>query len=180
MREEAESIPEPGGGVVKEKLFPRRVVPLAATALLLSGCFHYRPVEPGVVPVGDEVRVLLTREGAAALPQEVPDLSGMAVRGKVMSREGDRLLLRVPVAVQREGLLTRELGRDVAIPSAQIVRVERRELSRGRTALAIAGGLGTAAALWASLGEGRSEGGSGRPEPPVEAVRIPLLSFPLP
>jgi len=158
----------------------RRAVRLAAASLLLSGCFHYRPLEPGVAPVGEEVRVVLTREGAAALPEEVPAFPGSAVRGTVTGREGDRLLLRVPVAVQREGLLTRELGRQVEIPAGQIVRLERRELSRGRTALAVAGGVGALVGLWASLDGGRSEGSAGPQEPPVEGVRIPLLSLPLP
>lgn len=161
-----------------KKLAEWRGIPLLAAALLLSGCFGYRGMEPGVVPVGEEVRVHLTRQGVADLP-EIPERSGSVVRGRVTRREGDRLVLRVPVALQQDGLLTRELGREVAIEAGQIERLERRELSRGRTALAVAGGLGAAAMLWASLEGGRSEGGDGRPEPPVESVRIPLFRLPL-
>lgn len=152
----------------------------ALAAVLLAGCFHYRPVEPAGAPLGEEVRVRLTREGAAALPEELPGLAAGVVRGRVTGREDGRLRLRVPVAVQQDGLVARELGREVEVPAAAILGVERRALSRGRTALAVAGGLGAAAMLWASLGEGRNEGGTGAPPPPIEAVRIPFVSFPLP
>jgi hypothetical protein len=152
---------------------------VVAATLFSSGCFAYRAAEVGAVPAGEDVRLHLTRQGAADLP-ELPLGAGSTVRGRVLRNEGDRLLLRVPVAVQRDALSTRELGQDYEVAVSQLELVERREFSAFRTGLAAAAGVGGAAVLLHAFSQLRKEEGADPSGPPVEMIRIPLLSIPVP
>lgn len=118
-----------------------------------SGCFSYVPTEPGTIPPGDEVRVHLTREQAEILVG-VTDQPDVQVHGRLVARDSDQLILRVPVAVQPAAITTRTLGQDVAIPARRIARVERRELNRARTGLAAAGGVAAVAGVLFAYGLG--------------------------
>jgi hypothetical protein len=112
--------------------------------LLLGGCYTYVPVETAIVPEGEQVRVHLTREGVLALP-ELDGREGPILTGAVASRSADRISIRVPVVIRREGFLQNTLGQNVAVPLAQIERMETRKLSRSRTGLVVVGTAGVAA-----------------------------------
>ena len=163
---------------------PARTAPLVGSALLCAGCFAYVPAELASVPPGDEVRVELTRVGFARLP-EIPNNSGPDLSGVLVGNGGDRLLLRVPVAIRRDGLLTNTVEQEVAIPTADIVRVERREFSRRRTAVAAAGALASLAGLWAAFGDEGPPSGE-QPDEPEDgeagglALIAALLRFSIP
>jgi hypothetical protein len=103
-------------------------------------------VEQAAVPEGGRVRVHLTPEGVLDLP-ELPDPAGPVVLGTLARRSTDRLWLRIPVVVRREGFIMSTLGQDVPLPLDHIVAVERRELDRARTALVVVGTVGVAAAV---------------------------------
>jgi len=130
-----------------------RPIPPLAAALLLSGCYSYAPAEPATLRPQDEVRVHLTREGMIDLP-EILGSPGPTVGGRLVSAEGDRLLLRVPVSVQVEGYATQSLPQEVPIAASQVVQVERRRLDRFRTGLAVAGILVGGGALVSGFGVG--------------------------
>jgi hypothetical protein len=134
-----------------KKLPARKCVQVGAAVVLFSGCFSYVPAEPGTLPEGGRVRVQLTRQGFAALP-EIPNQSGPRLAGTLVRRNDDQLRLRVPIKVDGPGP---DFGQEVVIPAGAIVGFERRELSRSRTAIAIAGGLATAAALYIGFEKGR-------------------------
>jgi hypothetical protein len=112
------------------------------------------PAEPATVAPGEDLRVHLAREALAA------DLAGIAgtpspiVDGRLMRRDANELVLRVPAAMQSTGILTRTLGQDVAIPASRVVMFERRELNRARTGLASVGGAAVLAAVLVSFGVG--------------------------
>jgi hypothetical protein len=125
-----------------------------AAALVGSGCFSYVPAPLDTVPPGGEVRVHLTRDGVAAdlarvAGEESPSVDGTLVRG-----DRDQLVVRVPVAVQATGILTRSLGQDVTIPATRITQLERRQLNRPRSVLAAAAGGAALAAVLFSFGQG--------------------------
>jgi hypothetical protein len=132
----------------------RRAAAVLAAALVCSGCFTYVPAPLDTVPPGGEVRVHLTREGVAAdlarvAGEESPSVDGTLVRG-----DRDQLVVRVPVAIQATGILTRSLGQDVTIPATRISQLERRQLNRPRTALALVGGGAALVAVLLSFGQG--------------------------
>lgn len=150
---------------------------LAAAAPLLAGCFAYVPADPGTIPAGQEVRVLLERGTEIELPDGVPPESEV-LRGRLVRREDDRLTLRVPVGERRPGYSV-ELGQDVRIPTAQVLQIQRRELDLGRSALLVAGGAAVAGALlMVIMDDAGASSTSPQPGPGPEVIRVPLLSLP--
>lgn len=144
--------------------------------LILSGCFTYLPVEPGVAPEGREVRVHVSRQGLAALP-EIPDAAGAVVRGTLLDRGGDVLLVRMPIGTRVDGVMSRSIGQNVSIPSQYVDRLEAREFSRGRTGMFVAAALTVAIAAVLGFGEGAADPVIDPRDPPVESARIPVFSL---
>jgi hypothetical protein len=145
-----------------------RVLQIGATILLISGCFSYIPTELTSVPQGQEVRLHLTRQGLAALP-EIPNQAGLTLTGKLVESGEDRLRVRVPIAIQQDAIVTRTLGQELVIPANAIVQVERRTFNRGRSALVLLGGAVVAAVAYASFRDSGPEspdlpGEPGEPE----------------
>jgi hypothetical protein len=144
---------------------------IGAAVLLFSGCFSYIPAELGTLPDGAQVRVQLTRQGVATLP-EVLDQSGPRVAGTIVWRNDEQLLLRVPTATN---ILNTTLGQQVVIPTHDIVRFEARRFNRTRTAIVIGGGLTLAAALYAGLETGRPAQPQDPEEPEVEGMALGVI-----
>ena len=150
----------------------RLAVALGAAILCTAGCFRYIPTEVAAIPDGERVRVHLTRAGQLDLP-ELTDPVGGPVQGTLVRRADDRIFLRVPVAVRREGFLQSNIGQDAAIPFSEIVQIERRQLSRSRSGLMVAGTAGFAAMVVLVI----IDGSIGRePGPPTggDDLRIPI------
>lgn len=152
------------------------MLPVAAMALL-AGCFGYVPVEPGTVPEGADVRLHLTRQGVADLP-EIPGQEGEVVAGTLLRRSDGQVQLRVPIRVRNQGFPTQEFSQEVGVPARDIVVVEERRLSRARTGLLVAGGLAAVVLAITSFDDGRQDQSPQIPPPPEEGIRIPIFSFP--
>jgi hypothetical protein len=156
---------------------------LPSLVIALGGCFRYVPVEQTAPPIGNDVRVELTRVGFAELP-EIPSYPGPELTGIIVRAETDGLLLRVPVPVRVDGMVREMIDQDVAIPSRSIVAIERRELDRTRTGMSVAAGLATLGAVFL----GFKAGGNDTPEiptPPGEEeagsrLRSPIFHISLP
>lgn len=157
----------------------RSVVWGALAAASLTGCFSYVPADPATVPVGEEIRAHLTRDGLArleALGRE--DLDDPVVAGTLVRRSGDRLSLRIPVS-REAGFVRSDIAQQVTFALEELLRVDRRRLDPARTGLALAGAAGAATAL-VLLIMGGSEGEDRLPPPGgPDDLRIPLVSIPL-
>jgi hypothetical protein len=123
-------------------------------SLLCSGCFTYVPADPGSVAPGEDLRVHLTRQEALPGLANVTGELGQSVDGRLVRGDPDQLVLRVPVGTQPGAILTRTLGQDITIPATRVVQLERRQLSRARTGLALAGGAAGLIVALLSFGEG--------------------------
>ena len=155
----------------------RRTLAVTAVALL-SGCFRYVPAEVGTLPPGNQVRLELTRVAFAELP-ELPDNSGPDLSGTLVRMDDERLFVRVPINVRMGGLVTQTVQQELAIPASGIVQLERRELSRKRTGLAVAGGLATLGVIFLSFRE--SDENPELPErPPEEEAGVGFIARTLP
>jgi hypothetical protein len=150
--------------------------------LVVSGCFSYVPADMGTVPEGNDVRLYLTRQGVAGLP-EIPTQSGPRLTGTLVRKDNDQILLRVPVAVQQDGLMTRTLGQDVRIPASDIVQLERRSFNRARTGFAVAGGAVAVVGLIAAFVKSQPQNVDPRPGdeegPGVHGRWFQLVTFPV-
>lgn len=151
-------------------------------ALLLSGCYSYTPVPLEVTPNGQDVRILITRQGALELV-EVTEVHGQvpSVTGQIVSQEDRDVLIRVPVGQRRDGFHMVALEQTIRIPAGEILQVERRDFDRGKTALLGVGFIAGSAFIITSIMN--AIGGETNPQPdpgPGETrIPIPLISIPI-
>ncbi|MGH7553515.1 MAG: hypothetical protein ACREMQ_10875 [Longimicrobiales bacterium] len=134
------------------------------------------------MPEGNDVRLHLTRQGVAFLP-EIPTQSGSRLTGTLVRKDDDQILVRVPMAVQQDGLMTRTLGQEVSIPARDIVQVERRQFNRARTGVAAAGGAVAVATLIAAFLKSQSQSLDPRPGeeegPGIHGRWFQVVAFPI-
>jgi hypothetical protein len=116
-----------------------RTLPCLIAAVALSGCMSYIPMQPGELPVGEPVRIVLSRQAFADLPQ-ISDRQGQRLEGTLVRRTDDQLVVHVPMYIGAT------LGQDLAIPQNGIVSSDLRVMSKGKTALVALGTFGVLAA----------------------------------
>lgn len=150
----------------------RRRRRLAAAVLLATttgpGCYQYRPVTDARLPVGASVRVTLTPTGQERLASTVG--GGVdAVEGDVVAAADDgTLTVRVVRLLTVARVPMSWSGAAVAIPVEGAASVERRELSRRRTALLVGGVVLGAAVLGLVIGSAASDAGGGPNPGPIQ------------
>jgi hypothetical protein len=133
------------------------------------------PVE--TVPPGLDVRVYLTRQGMADLP-DLPDQGGPFLSGRLLRRDDQQLFVSVPVARRQEGFYSSQIGQEVGIRTGEIVQLERRQLNRASTGLFVAGtAVAAATVIFAIIDASRRPDQQLPPGP--EEFRVPLFSFPV-
>ena len=158
---------------------------LLPLAPLLAGCSSYRPIELTSVAPGEEIRVVVRderpadryrRPGADALfkASAVPTFE---IEGDLVRLTSDSLTLSIWIGRDYLGTPFETVREEVALPRSEVVRVERRTFSRGRTALLVAGVTAAIVVLIDRIGTVEVSGGSGDdgpPRPPVqEGALIP-------
>lgn len=153
-----------------------RLLPVALMTLLLPGCYVYSAADPDLTPPGEEVRVTITRDGAAELSQVTEQVESVPViRGRLVEKDGQSLMIRVPVRPTGEGLRP-DIGQVVRVPIGSVLAMEQRDFSAGRTGAFVAGSVGAAALVVLTIIEA-SGGTQGRTGDGTELF-VPLLSFP--
>lgn len=131
---------------------------IGAALLLTPGCHTYAPSETGVTPVGEYVRLAVTREGGLELARVTGrDEVRPIVEGQLIGRESEALLIRVPERSRFNDPSAVELGQVVRVPIGEVLSIDQREFSRGRTALIIGGGM---AAVFVAFRFSGGEGGT--------------------
>lgn len=149
--------------------------------LFSSGCYSYVPTDISLATPGDNVRVLVTRVGAAELDEISPDaVSAGTIAGIMDAVEDDQLLLRVNVGERREGFAMLDLRQTIRVPMGEILSMEAREFNGVGTGLLVAGGA--AVATLVVIGIIEAFGGADTPddgEPPEDfSVVFGRFSFP--
>jgi hypothetical protein len=137
-------------------------------ATLSLGCYTYVPATLEAVPVGTEVRALLSTEKELALRDSL-GIEPHPLHGTLVDRQDGRLLLSVRTAIGSRELGSQLLYQRVGVTPQDVLRVDVRRLQRTKTAafalaLASAGAL-LAVATVAILRPGSPGGvGAGLPE----------------
>jgi hypothetical protein len=156
---------------------------LALSLLLLSGCFRYVPVPLEVVPDGEDVRLLVTRQGAFELSEVTNVETGAAptLRGTVVGREPETLMVRVPVGARQEGIHTVTLGQTIRVPEGEILQVERREFDAVKTGGLVAGVIGGSVFIIVSIMDafGGDQTNGDPPQPPESRIPVPFVRIPI-
>jgi hypothetical protein len=139
---------------------------LAASTILLNGCYTYRPLSTPEPLPGTRVSAALTDDGARELSGQVgPEVDH--VEGDVLAVDSNRVQLAVRQVETTRGYEVDWKGEKVTIPRAAVAGWQERRLSVGGTSFM--GGLvvGGLYAMYRLLGgpgliDGRgSSGGSG-------------------
>ena len=171
-------IPKLQEGLLKADTLSKTAL-VMSLALSLHGCFKYIPTELEATPPGEEVRIMVTPEGVLELSEVTGvDLSNPVVRGEILGREANDILLSVPVGQRQEGFHRMQLNQTIRVPAAEIIRVDLREFNSIRTGLLIGGGLGASVFLVKAIIQAFGEVGLDNPVDPPE-LRLNLFSIPI-
>lgn len=152
------------------------------TALLLAvvatGCHHYTPIHVEELRPGMDVRARVSLQEAERLEAYLPRGDRRMLEGEFLGRQGESFVLQVPAVSELRGVRVETLHQRVSVPLAELLEVEARELSRGRTFLLAGAGVAVGTAiLVATFGDsGRSErdvppddpGAESRSGPPIQ------------
>lgn len=147
-------------------------------AVLLSGCYTYRPADLGEIRPDSRIRVTVSTQRAVELEPVLRDVRRQFV-ATYLGEEGGSVFMAVPLFNPAPGTATRAIHNRVDVPRADLVAVESRELSVWRTAavgavlVALVGYGG-----YEAFNSGDDEEGKQKP-PDVESIRIPVISVPL-
>ena len=145
----------------------RRRARLGALAAALGlGCYSYVPVTLETVPVGTEMRALVSAEREVALRDSL-GVSVHPLHGTLVEREDGRVLLAVRTAVGSPAFGSQPLFQHIRLTQQDVVRVDMRRLQRGKTtalALAVASvATVVTLGLLGKLNPGSPGGGGGGP-----------------
>lgn len=144
-----------------------RLSAIVLVSLVGAGCYTYTPISQDLVPVGEEVRMVVTRAGITDLANEM-ELGAAApvLLGQVTGREPGILLVRVPrptaPSIRTSGV---ELAQIARIPTDALLSLEQRQFSSGRTAAVVGATAGAVTFLVLSIidasGSDSGDGGDG-------------------
>jgi len=151
-----------------------KVVAMSVALVMSSGCYTYTPVPVASAPIGADVRVVMTRQGAAQLIS-VMDIEGAAltVVGRLDGREGGSLVLRVPQPVVSR--TAPRLEQIVRVPVSEVLSLELQSYSQARTGLLLGSTAGLAVLLVLKIIDA---GFGAEDEDPDVELSINVLRFP--
>ena len=147
--------------------------------ILLAGCFNYVPTDFTTVPVGEDVRLTVTR-------QNVPDLSEVTLEndpvpvleGTLERRQDGSLIVRIPVGRRADGFHSVALGQEIRVPPDAIISAELRVLDGFKTAGMIVGTIAGATTLLL-LGMDAMNDQAPLPQPDPPDLQLKLISIPI-
>jgi len=132
--------------------------------LLLSGCYHYVPVETRAVTEGVSVRVHLTHVELVEALESIPMDQRRVITGVVLGPQDGVLSLRREVVFGGSGRRPTSVYQVISIPMSAVGYIERQEISRSRTGLVLLGGGALLATMIVHIT--RDAGVTRGPEPP--------------
>lgn len=137
------------------------IVGLAAS--FLAGCYTYAPLgnEPPVL--SSEVRIRPAPEFREGLKGVLPGDPGF-IKGELLTWDEFGIVVHAVTAGVQYGVRDRSFGQRIVVPWSDVLEVEKRELSRGRTALVVGTGAALAAVILRHLFGGET-GGIGGSDP---------------
>ncbi len=143
----------------------------ALVCILLAGqgCYAYHVTELPRLTRGEQVRVELSDGGRGTLPAGGSIFRNRTIEGRFGRLESDSVIVSIWIGEAYAGTPFQATYRDLVLPRDLVTRVENRQLSKGRTALAAAGTVAVIALLIDGLAWNRffsSGGGQGPPNPP--------------
>lgn len=127
-----------------------RAVTALAIGLLSGGCYKYVPVETATVDPQEDVRIFVTESAAARLSGDL-GVYTRSLQGRFRQEAHDSVSISVPVTRAYQGRLLDSGWQTLFLGRGEVVRVDRRELSRTRTVAASVGVVAAVAVIITSV-----------------------------
>lgn len=157
-----------------------RSLGLVVLLLTSSGCFQYVSVPIEAVPIGENVRLVVTREGAS----EYQDVTGATealpvVTGTLTRRDPDALVLQVPVGSRQEGFYQVGIDATIRVPAGEVLDARRREINLFTTGALVVGAAGLTVLVIRQILTAVNDGNSDPDDGVIESVLdTPLFRIP--
>jgi len=155
---------------------------LVVALFALAGCYRYVPTDASIAVPGEDVRVLVTRLGAAELSEVAPgEVGAGTIEGEFQNVDADDVVLHVPVGERREGFTMVDMMQTIRVPQGEILSMERRELNKVGTGFLIGGAVALGAGIVFGIIDAfgsptPSEGG----DPPEDLLSVVFGRFSFP
>ena len=134
---------------------------LLVGALYLSGCYSYVPTDLSELPVGRPIRVQLSRQAFADMPQ-ISDRQGTRLEGTLVRRSDAGLTVNVPISIGSE------LGQELTFPAIGIVQSDLRVLSKAKSAAVVASAIALVVTVVAGTRTGKPIVANNSDNPPPQ------------
>ena len=151
---------------------------LMALVILVSGCARWVPARVGDVPLGTDVRLRLSDEGAAQLE----DLTGTRrseVSGQLLQWDGE-VMVSAALQAAGAGANSSSLRQRFVVDQEDILGVDIRELDRTRTGLFVGGVAVVAGSAIVWVVSQLAGGGTAATNPPPNAPSEPFVRIRIP
>jgi hypothetical protein len=149
---------------------------LVLMALLTAGCHAHTPLPLSQVTPGEQVRMRISQEQARALEHLL--LRERQVLDGTVVEIAPQLLIEVFVATHLQGGSRQDLRQRIALEPSEVLGVERRELDKFRTGLAITAGSAILAGSIVMALTRESGGDTRGSEPAPGELRGPTVHIP--
>ena len=150
-----------------------------ALLIMVSGCARWIPARVGEVPVGTDIRLRLSEEGAEQL-EELTGTRQSEISGQLL-QWGSEVMVSAALQSAGAGANSSNLRQRFVVDEEDIVGLDIRELDRTRTGL-FAGGVAIVAGsaiVW--IVSQLSGGGTGAPtDPPPPGPSEPFVRIRIP
>ena len=159
-----------------------RAIAVVSIAIVSGACHRYVAVPAAAVGPGEDVRIIVTEPAAARLSRDL-GLYTTSLEGQLRQEPYDSLSIAVPVTRAYQGRLLESGRQTLFLGRGEVVRVERRELSRSRSVAVGVGAVAVLALLVGAVvqwGDPNPSGEEPPPPPPAPSigpravVRIPI------
>lgn len=150
-----------------------------ALLIAVSGCARWVPARVGEVPVGTDIRLRLSDEGAAQL-EELTGTPRSEVSGQLLEW-GSEVMVSAALQAAGAGANSSGLRQRFVVDEENIVGVDIRELDRARTGIFVGGVAVVAGSAIVWVVSQLTGGGTAAPtDPPPPGPSEPLVRIPIP
>ena len=151
---------------------------LMALVILTSGCARWIPARVGEVPVGTDVRLRLSEEGASQLEQ-LTGTRQSEVSGQVL-QWGSEVMVSAALRTAGVGANSSNLRQRFVVDEEDILGVDVRELDRTRTGLFVGGVAVVAGSAIVWVVSQLTGGGTAPTDPPPPGPSEPFVRIRIP
>lgn len=142
--------------------------------IVLPACFRYVPLDAGMVQPGEDVRLVVSYDAQQGSSNRTA-LPAQSVEGQLVRAGDDSVAVSVWIGRDYRGTPFESTYQTFTVPRRDVLRIERRQLSKWRTGLVAVGAAVGIAVLVDRMGliedPNPPDDPGGPPTPPIGGIR---------